>query len=336
MKQSKCPLCGERLKKGSTTCRCGYRETLAEQELLRRLAVAGDHRGPVPVRSPVWGRKRGASTWITAHRIFRRAAPGRASVFSGIGVVILVAGVILSATPAIAAGVIIAVIGGVMGASGGKKLQGAAQGRLAQDALRAVFQEAEYLPRQHISQETLQASGLPLPQAERMSGSGLVRARYHGRPLEISNLELLDLQPYQDPATQNWENNEVSVFRGRWMAAQLGHTLPCDLQAAPKGKLARLLGRDGFSSEDPEFDKRFSVQCGDPAAAQTLLSPQVMDQLLHLGKVYLSVKADGRVFAAIQTDEPLFDAGKGRADQMKERFVGQLRDFTDLLDAMRG
>lgn len=120
------------------------------------------------------------------------------------------------------------------------------------------------------------------------------------------------------------------------MAAQLGRTLPCDLQAAPKGKLARLLGRDGFSSEDPEFDKRFSVQCGDPAAAQALLSPQVMDQLLHLGKVYLSVKADGRVFAAIQTDEPLFDAGKGRADQMKERFAGQLRDFTDLLDAMRG
>ena len=118
--------------------------------------------------------------------------------------------------------------------------------------------------------------------------------------------------------------------------AQLGRTLPCDLQAAPKGKLARLLGRDGFSSEDPEFDKRFSVQCGDPAAAQALLSPQVMDQLLHLGKVYLSVKADGRVFAAIQTDEPLFDAGKGRADQMKERFAGQLRDFTDLLDAMRG
>ena len=76
---SNCPLCGERLKKGSTTCRCGYRETLAEQELLRQLAVAGDHRGPVSVRSPVWCRKRGASTWITAHRIFRRAAPWRAS-----------------------------------------------------------------------------------------------------------------------------------------------------------------------------------------------------------------------------------------------------------------
>lgn len=49
-----------------------------------------------------------------------RALAGFGKVFSGIGVVILVAGVILSATPAIAAGVIIAVIGGVMGASGGK------------------------------------------------------------------------------------------------------------------------------------------------------------------------------------------------------------------------
>ena len=126
---------------------------------------------------------------------------------------------------------------------------------------------------------------------------------------------------------------ELKRLTGRVVGINLE---PCDLQAAPKGKLARLLGRDGFSSEDPEFDKRFSVQCGDPAAAQALLSPQVMDQLLHLGKVYLSVKADGRVFAAIQTDEPLFDAGKGRADQMKERFAGQLRDFTDLLDAMRG
>ena len=42
-----------------------------------------------------------------------RALAGFGKVFSGIGVVILVAGVILSATPAIAAGVILAVIGAV-------------------------------------------------------------------------------------------------------------------------------------------------------------------------------------------------------------------------------
>ena len=32
------------------------------------------------------------------------------------------------------------------------------------------------------------------------------------------------------------------------------YTSPCDVQAAPKGKLARLLGREGFTSENPEFD----------------------------------------------------------------------------------
>lgn len=37
MKQSKCPLCGEQLKKGSTTCCCGYRETLAEQGIIEAL-----------------------------------------------------------------------------------------------------------------------------------------------------------------------------------------------------------------------------------------------------------------------------------------------------------
>lgn len=75
-----------------------------------------------------------------------RALAGFGKVFSGIGVVILVAGVILSATPAIAAGVIIAVIGGVMGASSGKKLQGAAQGGLAQDGCTQYFRKQNTCP----------------------------------------------------------------------------------------------------------------------------------------------------------------------------------------------
>ena len=31
-------MCGEPLKKGSTACSCGYKESLADRELLRRLA----------------------------------------------------------------------------------------------------------------------------------------------------------------------------------------------------------------------------------------------------------------------------------------------------------
>lgn len=61
-----------------------------------------------------------------------------------------------------------------------------------------------------------------------------------------------------------------------------------------------------------------------------------MDQLLKMGSVYLSVKADGRIFAAIQTDDLLFDAGKGRPEGLTRRFADQLRVFTDLLDALKG
>lgn len=39
MKKHICPMCGEPLKKGSTACSCGYKESLADRELLRRLAV---------------------------------------------------------------------------------------------------------------------------------------------------------------------------------------------------------------------------------------------------------------------------------------------------------
>ena len=292
------PLCGERLKKGSTTCRCGYRKTLAEQELLRRLAVAGDHQGPVPVRSPVWGRKRGASTWITAHRIFRRAAPG-----------------------GLRQGFLRHRRGHSCGRSDSqrharhrrrrhhrrhrrrygrvrrKKAPGCGPGRIGPG--RAA--------------RSISGSGIPAPAAyfpgntpgfRSAPASGGAYERQRSGPGQVPWSATGDQQSgVAGPAALSGPRHpKLGKQRGAGFPRTLdggaaGPHPPCDLQAAPKGKLARLLGRDGFSSEDPEFDKRFSVQCGDPAAAQALLSPQVMEQLLHLGKVYLSVKADGRVFA---------------------------------------
>lgn len=266
-----------------------------------------------------------------------RALKGFGKFFSGLGLVIAAIGAIFGgAVPVIAAGVVILIIGGLMGSAGGKKLQGAAQGGLAQTALDQVLEEAEYRPGAHISNEKFAESGLGLPKADNMSGSGLVCGKYHGRPLEISNLELSNTQAYQNPETEVWEDRELPIFKGQWMAADLGRSISCNVQVTPKGKLARLLGREGLTTENPEFDRRFSIQCDNPAAVQSVLSPRVMDQLLKMGSVYLSVKADGRVFAAIQTDDLLFDAGKGRADSLTQRFADQLRVFTDLLDAMKG
>lgn len=266
-----------------------------------------------------------------------RALKGFGKVLSGLGLVIAAIGAGFGgAVPVIVAGVVILLIGGLMGSAGGKKLQDAAQGGLAQAAMEQVLEEAEYRPGAHISNEKYAESGLGLPKADNMGSSGLVCGKYHGRPLEISNLELSNTLAYQNPETEVWEDRELPIFKGQWMAADLGRSISCNVQVAPKGKLARLLGRDSFNSENPEFDRRFSIQYDNPAAVQSVLSPRVMDQLLKMGSVYLSVKADGRVFAAIQTVDLLFGAGKGRADSLTQRFVGQLRVFTDLLDALKG
>lgn len=252
-----------------------------------------------------------------------RALAGFGKFFSGLGLVIAAIGAGFGgAVPVIVAGVVILLIGGLMGSAGGKKLQDAAQGGLAQAAMEQVLEEAEYRPGAHISNEKYAESGLGLPKADNMGSSGLVCGKYHGRPLEISNLELSNTLAYQNPETEVWEDRELPIFKGQWMAADLGRSISCNVQVAPKGKLARLLGRDSFNSENPEFDRRFSIQYDNPAAVQSVLSPRVMDQLLKMGSVYLSVKADGRVFAAIQTVDLLFGAGKGRADSLTQRFVG--------------
>ena len=164
-----------------------------------------------------------------------RALKGFGKVLSGLGLVIAAIGAILGgAVPVIVVGVVLLIIGGLMSSAGGKKLQGAAQGGLAQAAMEQVLEEAEYRPGSCIDGGKFAESGLGLPSADNVGGSGLVCGKYHGWPLEISNLELSNTQAYQNPETEVWEDRELPVFKGQWMAADLGRTLPCDVQAAPK------------------------------------------------------------------------------------------------------
>ena len=168
-----------------------------------------------------------------------RALAGFGKFFSGLGLVIAAIGAGFGgAVPVIVAGVVILLIGGLMGSAGGKKLQDAAQGGLAQAAMEQVLEEAEYRPGAHISNEKYAESGLGLPKADNMGSSGLVCGKYHGRPLEISNLELSNTLAYQNPETEVWEDRELPIFKGQWMAADLGRSISCNVQVAPKGKLA--------------------------------------------------------------------------------------------------
>lgn len=164
-----------------------------------------------------------------------RALKGFGKVLSGLGLVIAAIGAILGgAVPVIVVGVVLLIIGGLMSSASGKKLQGAAQGGLAQAAMEQVLEEAEYRPGSCIDGGKFAESGLGLPSADNVGGSGLVCGKYHGRPLEISNLELSNTQAYQNPETEVWEDRELPIFKGQWMAADLGRTLPAMCRQRPR------------------------------------------------------------------------------------------------------
>ena len=75
------------------------------------------------------------------------------------------------AVPVIVAGVVILLIGGLMGSAGGKKLQDAAQGGLAQAAMEQVLEEAEYRPGAHIS-----CVGADMPGKQELASALVARA----------------------------------------------------------------------------------------------------------------------------------------------------------------
>lgn len=175
-----------------------------------------------------------------------RALKGFGKVLSGLGLVIAAIGAISGgAVPVIVVGVVLLIIGGLMSSAGGKKLQGADQGGLAQAAMEQVLEEAEYRPGSCIDGGKFAESGLGLPSADNVGGSGLVCGKYHGRPLEISNLELSNTQAYQNPETEVWEDRELPIFKGQWMAADLGRS-PLRCAGSAQGQAGPPAGPGGL------------------------------------------------------------------------------------------
>ena len=117
-----------------------------------------------------------AAVAIIAAAVFFFLSPSHTSVSSISGLGIVLSNFIplpLSAITMIL-NIVLLIIGGLMSSAGGKKLQGAAQGGLAQAAMEQVLEEAEYRPGSCIDGGKFAESGLGLPSADNVGGSGLV------------------------------------------------------------------------------------------------------------------------------------------------------------------
>ena len=94
--------------------------------------------------------------------------------------------------------------------------------------------------------------------------------------------------------------------------------------------------------DNEQFDTRFCVRADDPQEAYAILTPRMMEYILTMadksgGTVYLSFLRDGKLYVAVQTGRDFFELGKSNAhvEGLRQKFLGELRWFTDMVDTLR-
>ena len=87
---------------------------------------------------------------------------------------------------------------------------------------------------------------------------------------------------------------------------------------------------------------RFCVRADDPQEAYYILTPHMMEYILTMadksgGTVYMSFLRDGKMHVAVKTERDFFELGKSNTDVgvLRQKFLDELRWFTDILDTLR-
>lgn len=259
-------------------------------------------------------------------------------ILGGIAVAVgLAAGVLL---PVILAGAVLIGLGGWIR----QKTKGAAGQRaidaILPDVVNAALEQVQLDPKPRLLDP--EAANIPLPSHDGCSCSGYIRGTYRGLTAELCTVRLTEKHEIQREETGQWETNETEVYAGQWMLCQLGQELPTWLTLWPREALDKLFRSSTVQTGEEAFDKRFQLNCGDAQAALRMLDPTRMERLLALadrahGKYSLSLHPDGRLYVAVSCGRGFFSMGKEREtpELLRQRFSGELKWFTDMIDAFR-
>ena len=94
--------------------------------------------------------------------------------------------------------------------------------------------------------------------------------------------------------------------------------------------------------DNEQFDTRFCVRADNPQEAYYILTPHMMEYILTMadkggGTVYLSFLRDGKMHVAVKTGRDFFELGNKNAnvEELHQKFLGELRWFTDIIDTLR-
>ena len=173
-------------------------------------------------------------------------------------------------------------------------------------------------------------------------GSDHIKAVYNGLNIELGDIELIDETEDTDIETGQTETSRNTQFKGQWLTCDFGKELSGEVYISEWTKKDRRSMKSNVTMDNEQFSKRFCVRADNPQEAYYLLTPHMMEYIITMadksgGTVYMSFMRNGKMHVAVKTGRDFFELGKSNADVggLRQKFLGELRWFTDIVDTLR-
>ena len=174
-----------------------------------------------------------------------------------------------------------------------------------------------------------------------VDGSDHIKAVYNGLNIELGDVELIDKTEDTDEEGHT-NTRQDTVFKGQWLTCDFGKELAGQVYVSERSKKDHRSMKSNVTMDNEQFSKRFCVRADDPQEAYYILTPHMMEYILTMadksgGTVYLSFLREGKMHVAVQTGRDFFEFGKSNAnvEELRQKFLGELRWFTDIVDTLR-
>lgn len=267
----------------------------------------------------------------------RRARIGTVMGIAGIGLFLLF---FVTMLPVMLILGLAAVIGGFVwrGVCISKMKDLAAAGLIPQ-VLSQVLENVTYDPKGRIGDHIVRHVPMGFPfRFDEICGSDYISGTYRGLPMEMSDLELVDVRRVH---TKNGTRTErVTVFRGQWITCRFKRQLSADVLLSERGALGQMFRLGGIKTESEEFNSRFCIRSDSEHDVFYLLTPHRMEQVLRMdalaqGDSYLRFGRDGFVHIAVSTGKNLFEVDSDRdSESLRRKFAREITHIAALLDTL--
>ena len=271
------------------------------------------------------------------------SASKAAGIVMVIGIILMIIGIIGFTIPLIVAGLLIAIIAGVIRNGRKSTIKKQLSDNLVKSALEDVFDNVVYEPFKAMPSSLVWESDMMLPVSfNTVEGSDHIKASYKGLDIEMGDVSLVDSGEIYNDETQMYEKVESTVFRGQWLVCDFGRELVSDVKLAARSRADRALKKASIKTENEEFNKRFTIVSDNEQEAFYILTPHMMEYIMSMadkggGEVYMSFLRKGKLHIAVKTNRDFFEMGSGSPDAaaLRRKFTGEIRYFTDLIDELK-